>query len=538
MAIPAVSALPRYTTSSSAYCSSCHGTGDIPDRTIASQVHPDFDQVTCVDCHGKPEQFIYDGYRKGFMAEPERVSPNCLRCHGEIAQRNDQAGFKFNVMDIKVPHQLHADLGARCVDCHANVAHDLKEPPTNRPRMEYCAQCHATTTEACTKCHGDGVPPGPIPISPPAGMVADGRTLYTQNCAECHGLKGDRIAEADLSSGEFLRARGFSALEKLAAEGHGGMPAFGVAQGGPLSDDEIRAIIAHLKLAAEGPATADGEALYARDCLVCHGEDGSKVREANLSSAEFLDSLGDEGIIQAISEGKGSMPGWGILYGGPLSYDEIVAVARYTKSLAGTLAGLGIIPHRTEGLDHCLECHGRAGPEHVPPSHAGRTNEECLICHQPTAISGAPTIPHRAGALADCLQCHGEGGVRPVPPTHQGQPNESCLRCHQAVSVTAAPDVPHGVERRGDCLACHAEGGPKPVPADHQGRINEACLLCHEAPAAEAPPPALAPGIPHSLEGRGDCLLCHSESGVKPVPADHAGRTNESCQLCHQITTP
>ena len=181
MAIPAVSALPRYTTSSSAYCSSCHGTGDIPDRTIASEVHPGFDQVTCVDCHGKPGQIVYEGYRKGFMAEPERVGPSCLRCHEEIAGRNDQADFKFNVMDIKVPHKLHAEMGARCVDCHANVAHDLKEPQTNRPRMEYCAQCHAATTEACTKCHGAGVPPGPIPISPPAGMVADGTTLFIQN---------------------------------------------------------------------------------------------------------------------------------------------------------------------------------------------------------------------------------------------------------------------------------------------------------------------------------------------------------------------
>jgi len=545
IAVPVVGALPRYTTSNSAYCASCHGTGDIPDRTIPSEVHPGFDEVTCVDCHGKPGQIVYDGYRKGFMAEPERVGPSCLRCHEEIASRNDQAGFKFNVMDIKVPHKLHADLGARCVDCHANVAHDLKEPQTNRPRMEYCAQCHAATTEACSKCHGTGVPPGPIPVAPPAGMVADGTTLYKQHCASCHGLRGDQITEADLSSSDFLTARGFSALEKLATEGHGGMPAFGIAQGGSLTDEEIRAIIAHLKLAAEGPVKANGETLYARDCLVCHGEKGDKVAAADLSSVEFLNSLSDEGILKAISEGAGAMPAWGLPHGGPLSYDEIVAVARYTKSLAGTLAGLGIIPHRIEGLDHCLDCHGRVGPEHVPPSHDGRTNEDCLICHRPTAISGAPTIPHRVGELADCLLCHGEGGVHPVPATHEGQPNESCLRCHQAVSVIAAPDVPHETEGRENCLDCHAETSPLvggteggPVPTDHKGRINEACLLCHEAPTAEAAPSVLAPNIPHSLEGRGDCLLCHSESGVKPVPANHEGRTNETCQLCHQITTP
>ena len=74
-----------------------------------------------------------------------------------------------------------------------------------------------------------------------------------------------------------------------------------------------------------------------------------------------------------------------------------------------------------------------AGPEHMPHSHQGRTNEECLICHQPTAISGAPTIPHRVRELADCLLCHDEEGIRPVPVTHQheGRTNEQCSLCHQ-----------------------------------------------------------------------------------------------------------
>jgi hypothetical protein len=73
------------------------------------------------------------------------------------------------------------------------------------------------------------------------------------------------------------------------------------------------------------------------------------------------------------------------------------------------------------------------------------------------------------------------------------------------------------------------------VPADHEGRINEACLLCHEAPTAEAAPPALAPSISHSLEGREDCLLCHAVgSQVRPAPDDHAQRDNDTCQTCHQ----
>lgn len=42
------------------------------------------------------------------------------------------------------------------------------------------------------------------------------------------------------------------------------------------------------------------------------------------------------------------------------------------------------------------------------------------------------------------------------------------------------------------------------------------------------------PKIPHTLEGRDNCLACHAASGVKPFPADHIGRTNEVCRACHQ----
>ncbi|MDI7269518.1 MAG: cytochrome b/b6 domain-containing protein [Myxococcota bacterium] len=38
---------------------------------------------------------------------------------------------------------------------------------------------------------------------------------------------------------------------------------------------------------------------------------------------------------------------------------------------------------------------------------------------------------------------------------------------------------------------------------------------------------------PPTLEGRGDCLMCHRAGGVEPIPADHAGRANATCVGCH-----
>ncbi len=60
-----------------------------------------------------------------------------------------------------------------------------------------------------------------------------------------------------------------------------------------------------------------------------------------------------------------------------------------------------------------------------------------------------------------------------------------------------------------------------------------AVLMLSSVPvrAQQGPPP-----IPHSLEGRDNCIVCHSTGvgGAPKFPADHTGRTNEMCKACHQ----
>ena len=45
-----------------------------------------------------------------------------------------------------------------------------------------------------------------------------------------------------------------------------------------------------------------------------------------------------------------------------------------------------------------------------------------------------------------------------------------------------------------------------------------------------------APAIPHTVEGRGDCLSCHAqgEKGAPKIPADHTSLPNNRCQACHK----
>jgi hypothetical protein len=72
------------------------------------------------------------------------------------------------------------------------------------------------------------------------------------------------------------------------------------------------------------------------------------------------------------------------------------------------------------------------------------------------------------------------------------------------------------------------------APANHAERPNEICLGCHAADAAvQTTAPA---AMSHPLEGRDNCMMCHTAGAMEPVPdapADHEGRDNQYCTLCH-----
>ena len=201
------------------------------------------------------------------------------------------------------------------------------------------------------------------------------------------------------------------------------------------------------------------------------------------------------------------------------------------------------LPHPIEGREDCLSCHetGVVGAPRVAADHVGRTNETCDQCHRPIGIEPAAVrpIPHPVEGRDNCLACHesGVGGASQVPADHAERTNETCTQCHVVASSTpvAAPYIPHSLEGRGDCLACHESGvsGASQVPANHAGRTNESCRQCHIAPDI-APLPV--PPIPHPVEGQEACLMCHKAGIGEPleIPEDHVGRPNETCQTCHQ----
>lgn len=79
----------------------------------------------------------------------------------------------------------------------------------------------------------------------------------------------------------------------------------------------------------------------------------------------------------------------------------------------------------------------------------------------------------------------------------------------------AQKQTPHTVEGRDDCLACHSKGSAKPMPQTHDGRDNSTCLSCHPVasppqpapPAGPSPTPARSQGS--RIQGNMACLICH-----------------------------
>jgi hypothetical protein len=285
--------------------------------------------------------------------------------------------------------------------------------------------------------------------------------------------------------------------------------------------------------------------------------------------------------------------------GEPPSHKDSNWLARHRYAFDATCAACHDVsnPGGADNTSFCSNsaCHG------VEWKYVGLDAPAIRALVEPPPVPGsgeALAVPHPIAPRTDCQVCHASNAVIPYPDDHTGYEASLCIQCHEPtmtvgnvqLDLVSASPIPHSLEGgRDQCLTCHAADAFKPYPADHLGRSVDTCLSCHK-PAAEgaggptepaeesstevpAPDEAAdeaigqeratatpAPGtaesgpitgtkktptsesapasgpspIPHSLEGRDDCLLCHNLDGVNPFPADHEGRTSETCQACHR----
>jgi mono/diheme cytochrome c family protein len=196
----------------------------------------------------------------------------------------------------------------------------------------------------------------------PSGQLELGARLFAENCAVCHGENGQGRVGATLAK-NWPSIRPDLTVHSIIENGISGsvMPAWGQANGGPFSSEEIDALVLYiLSWQTSGPPQGtprptatprppispvpnvvgepnQGAVLFDQNCAVCHGANAQGRVGANLAK-NWPGIRPDLSIKNTIQNGvSGSvMPAWSQTNGGPLSDANINDLVAFILSLPHT----------------------------------------------------------------------------------------------------------------------------------------------------------------------------------------------------------
>ncbi|MBI4180795.1 MAG: cytochrome c [Chloroflexi bacterium] len=100
------------------------------------------------------------------------------------------------------------------------------------------------------------------------------------------------------------------------------------------------------------------------------------------------------------------------------------------------------------------------------------------------------------------------------------------------VATTVPPFIPHRLEGRGDCRLCHATGigGAPQFPANHSLRPSDVCQACHQPKpglyADNEPVPMPVPVFPAETK---------PPAGTTPAPVSAKDLFSAKCAACHGV---
>jgi len=178
---------------------------------------------------------------------------------------------------------------------------------------------------------------------------------------------------APISTAEYMRTRNDITLQAIISYGQPnfGMSPFGAANGGPLENEEIGAIIAFMRTWEDNPpvdeppdvevglAALGGEKVFQTICAECHGANGEESIAPTLNSEAFRAAHDDEYIRDVIlfgHEGTAMIP-WGDV----LTENQINDVIDYMAIWGGPQPGetVSFNEHILPLFQRkCGECHG------------------------------------------------------------------------------------------------------------------------------------------------------------------------------------
>ncbi len=174
--------------------------------------------------------------------------------------------------------------------------------------------------------------------------IADFATLYSRNCAGCHGKDGKMGPAPPLNDAVFLAIAPEKELAKVIADGRKGteMPAFALEKGGTLTADQVQVLAAGLGKWGDAavakktwPAylppgeTGDldrGKAVFARVCAKCHGQEGKgDAKKGAINDPAFLTLASEQVLRRFVITGRADlgMPNCAEHEGGALTAPDV-----------------------------------------------------------------------------------------------------------------------------------------------------------------------------------------------------------------------
>ena len=185
--------------------------------------------------------------------------------------------------------------------------------------------------------------------------VLEFRTLYSENCAGCHGPEGRGGAAIALADPVYLAIADDAVIRKVISNGVRGtaMPAFAESAGGMLTDKQIDVITKEIRSrwtrqgilnGANPPSYAPksagdaqrGEVAYKTYCESCHGPGGrGGPKGSAVTDDSFLALVSDQGLRTIVITGRPELgaPDWrGNVPGKPISDQEVTDVVAWLGS--------------------------------------------------------------------------------------------------------------------------------------------------------------------------------------------------------------
>jgi mono/diheme cytochrome c family protein len=193
----------------------------------------------------------------------------------------------------------------------------------------------------------------PEPVAP-SQVVAFG-TLYTQNCAACHGTEGRGGASIALANPVYLAIVDQTTMHNIVANGVRGtsMPAFAQSAGGMLTEQQIEVITSEIfsrwghkqvidganppSYAAKAAGNINrGQLVFGTYCASCHGSEGGGTRKGSaITNDSVLALVSDQGLRTTVITGRPELgaPDWrGNVPGRPMTDQEITDVVAWLAS--------------------------------------------------------------------------------------------------------------------------------------------------------------------------------------------------------------